>query len=89
MFHGRDDNRLKSLKFSPVLLFQNRVDSQYAICMADLRNAGKSENGPSGMGYKTAADVYETMPVSQQNIRHEAFYSIHSFDGSHVNSCYA
>ncbi len=58
--HGRGSNRLKPMKYLP-LLRQAGLDAGYHVFLPDLRNAGLSDPGPTAMGWAYAEDVLSTL----------------------------
>jgi uncharacterized protein len=58
--HGRHDNRLKALKYLP-LLQQHGVSARCAAFFPDLRGSGTSAPGASDMGWQHAEDLTSTL----------------------------
>ncbi|HYE58892.1 MAG TPA: alpha/beta fold hydrolase, partial [Rhodothermales bacterium] len=58
--HGRRDNRLKALKYLP-LLRQSGAIARCAAFFPDLRGSGTSEGGASDMGWQHAEDLTSTL----------------------------
>ncbi len=57
--HGRWDNRLKALKYLP-LVRASGLSEQCLTVFPDLRNSGRSEAGTTDMGWQFAEDLTST-----------------------------
>lgn len=58
--HGRHDNRLKALKYLP-LLQRSGALARCAAVFPDLRGSGRSARGASDMGWQHAEDLTSTL----------------------------
>lgn len=54
--HGRWDNRMKALKYLP-LVDSAGLRATHHVFMPDLRNSGTSPEGPTALGYRFAEDL--------------------------------
>ncbi len=58
--HGRWSNRLKPMKYLP-LLSEAGLDTTHAVFLPDFRNAGTSDRGETAMGWEYAEDLLSTL----------------------------
>lgn len=54
--HGRWDNRMKALKYLPLVDTAGLRETHH-VFMPDLRNSGTSPEGPTALGYRFAEDL--------------------------------
>ena len=69
---GRWVNRLKAIKYLEVIK-NTGLDEQYDIYIGDMRNAGDSSVGNTGMGYNIAEDIAASLIHLNQTYKNNSF----------------
>lgn len=73
--HGRWDNRMKALKYLPLLEAAGLRETHH-VFMPDLRNSGTSPEGPTALGYRFAEDLTSALErLSTRGIDTVAIYA--------------